>query len=356
MICCFPNVYPDELAYSWFARYKVRSGHISYSGAARDLFEMPTVKPNIEFLSPLSEEALHIISQYMPLNELILKHTMFPHYARFLPLERRKDALDLMLQMNKTYVDALFLKKGHTMQKRFLRYCPICSALDREKYGETYWHRLHQIPEISDCPIHNSHLLSSTIEITSKDSPSLIAAESVIPSASDIIMEKNSKKSGVNQYIKNVFESDLNMESNTPIGKFLHSKLEYTPYVTTRGEQRNMKLLFSSFSQFYTSLPDNPIQEQWQLGKIFQGSRLNTYDICLVGYFLNIPVEELVNMSPLPDKPQYQIFDERILDLHKKGFNYRKIAKIMGASYYSVKFIGEHYQPNYTLWLKSTQD
>lgn len=343
MICTFPNIYPDELVYSWFARYKIRSGHISYSGVARDLFETPTVKPNIEFINPLSKETLNIITKYMSLDQLIMQHTMFPLYARFLPLERRKDAYNLMIQMNRSYVDALFLKKGKTTKQRFLRYCPVCTALDRKQYGETFWHRLHQIDNVASCPIHNCHLIDSSLEITSNGTPSLITAEALVPFVSNIIIEENRKQLGVNEYIKSIFESDFNMECSTPIGAFLHSKLEYTSYVTARGEQRNMKLLFSSFSQFYASIANNPIQEQWQLGKIFQGSRLNTYDIGLVGFFLNIPVHELVNMAPMPDKPQHQIFDERIIDLHKKGFNYRKIAKIMGASYDSVKFIGEHF-------------
>ncbi len=343
MICTFPNIYPDELVYSWFARYKVRSGHISYSGVARDLFATPTVKPNIEFFSPLSREAISIISHYMPLKDLILNHTMLPHYARFLPLNRKKGALDLLLDMDQNYINALFIRRNLTSQKRFLRYCPICALQDRKSLGETYWHRLHQIPEIYDCPLHGCQLLESSVEITSKDTPNLIPAESIIPSIPKVIMQENAKDLELVRYVAEVFESDLDMVSKTSIGTFLHSKLEYTQYVTPRGEQRNMKVLFSDFSEYCTSFSHNTIHEQWQLSKLFQSHRLNTYDICLVACFLHIPVKDLVTLSPLPEKPQYQLFDERVVDLHKKGFNYRKIAQIMGASYDFVKLIGERY-------------
>src|SRR6185295_9463170 len=33
--------------------------------------------------------------------------------------------------------------------------------VDRERYGETYWHRLHQVPGVEVCPIHRAHLRNS---------------------------------------------------------------------------------------------------------------------------------------------------------------------------------------------------
>lgn len=60
MIGVYPDVYPDELLYSWFARYYVRSGYTSYIFAARDLFKKSTAKPSLEFLIELTDEALNL--------------------------------------------------------------------------------------------------------------------------------------------------------------------------------------------------------------------------------------------------------------------------------------------------------
>ncbi|MBR1752184.1 MAG: TniQ family protein [Ruminococcus sp.] len=51
---------------------------------------------------------------------------------------------------------------------RRLRYCPVCAADDREKYGETYWHRVHQIPEISVCAKHRCRLVSAKYKINNR--------------------------------------------------------------------------------------------------------------------------------------------------------------------------------------------
>ena len=42
MISFFPEVYPDELLYSWFARYGVRTGYTNYRAIADDLFTSNT--------------------------------------------------------------------------------------------------------------------------------------------------------------------------------------------------------------------------------------------------------------------------------------------------------------------------
>ena len=57
MISFFPDIYPDELLYSQLARYYAKSGYTSYIFAAEDLYEKRTVKPDIEFVNPLTKDA-----------------------------------------------------------------------------------------------------------------------------------------------------------------------------------------------------------------------------------------------------------------------------------------------------------
>lgn len=47
----------------------------------------------------------------------------------------------------------------------WLQFCPICTESDIQKFGESYWHRLHQVPGVKVCPIHNVFLEQSTASV-----------------------------------------------------------------------------------------------------------------------------------------------------------------------------------------------
>ena len=132
----------------------------------------------------------------------------------------------------------------------------------------------------------------------------------------------------------------MDMETDIPIGRFLHSRIEYTMYVSPRGEQRNMALLFKDFSEHSGAVPGNTIDAQWKLQKMFSSDRLSTYEVCLVAMLLGVEPNELVRMT-LPTKSQPEWFDEKIRVLHSQGLKYPEIARIMGAPYDVVKAVGE---------------
>ena len=48
----------------------------------------------------------------------------------------------------------------------WLRYCPVCLQADKERFGERYWHRLHQVPGVEICPTHKTFLENSTFRAT----------------------------------------------------------------------------------------------------------------------------------------------------------------------------------------------
>ena len=75
-----------------------------------------------QFLIKLNQEAYQMITSIMPFEDVIMKHTMFPYYARFLPLERRKKAYDLLMDMDKAFYDALYIRRSKTQNRLFLRY------------------------------------------------------------------------------------------------------------------------------------------------------------------------------------------------------------------------------------------
>jgi len=343
MIGFFPDFYPDELIYSTLSRYYSKSGYTSYIFVAEDLYEKRTVKPDIEFLNPLTKITFDIITQNISWERVIKNHTMFPYYARFLHKDRRNLAYQSLLEMKGNFYNLLAIPKNK--ETRYLRYCPLCVNEDREKYGETYWHRSHQMIGVNVCSMHGCYLISSDVAISSRASPKLVTAEEKAI-CKEVQKSENKVELEIAEYIMKVLQSDVDMDNDISVGEFLHSQMAYTKYRSVRGEQRNMELLCSDFKKKFESLDCN-FKESWQLQKVLNGYRINTYEVCLIAMLLNITPESLVNMK-LPEKSQEEIFDEKIKELHNQGLKYPEIAKRLNASYNVVKPIGENLYGKYS--------
>ena len=327
MITYFPEVYPDELLYSQLARCYVKAGYPAYIYMAEDFFQDKKARPDIEFINTFTPVALRIVAKETPIEDIVMKHTMFPYYGRFISKERRNKAYQALIGMRGNYNN--LLPKVKNCQKKFLRYCPLCAKADRDKFGETFWHRNHQITGINICQIHRCYLKSSEVVISAKASPILHYAEGIIPQKDNVELVQNDIEYELTEYVAAVFQSDLDMDSDVCIGEFLHSRMIGTIYCSARGKKRYMELLHRDFISYYEKLPENRITELWQLQKIFTNDRSNFVDVCLLAYFLKVPVDNLVNMK-VPDVPQDEIFDTEIKRLHDKGLKYPEIAKRLG--------------------------
>ena len=176
----FPQVYPDELIYSVLARFYVHSGYPAYTFCAEDIFLNKRVRPDMEFLNVMKPERLESLCKKMSMAELIEKHTMFPYYARFLPYERRNRAFEALCSMGGDYNNLLAIPKQKNGEHRYLRYCPLCVKEDRTFYGESYWHRSHQLTGVGICPVHGCKLSNSSVMLSGKASPNLVTAEQEI--------------------------------------------------------------------------------------------------------------------------------------------------------------------------------
>lgn len=343
MISFFPDIYPDELIYSTLARYYIKSGYTAYIFAAEDLYEKRTVKPDIEFLNPLTKNAFDIITQNISWESVIKKHTMFSYYARFLNRERRNNAYETLVNMSGSVYNILAIPNNK--ETRYLRYCPLCVKEDRKIYGETYWHRSHQMKGVNVCPIHGCYLVNSDVLISSRASPKLITAEEKTEK-SEVKQAETKIEFEVAKFVMKVFQSDIDMDSDISVGEFLHSQMADTKYRSVRGEQRNMEALRVDFQDKFKSLDCN-FKESWQLQKVLNGYRTNTYEVCLIAMLLNVTPESLVNMK-LPEKTQEQIFDEKVKMLHNQGLKYPEIAICLNASYNVVKPVGENLYGKYS--------
>lgn len=339
MIAFFPEPYPDELLYSVFARFYAQTGYMRYVFVAEDLYRNKQTKPNIEFLNALTDDAAAWLVSSCSMEEIVEKHTMYPYFARFLPKERRGMAFDALVNMDESYRNHLRLPKGVGCKKRMLRYCPECARSDKLHYGETYWHRQHQLIGVDVCVEHGCYLLNSEVPIISIGSPALHTAEESVDDAVCSIGEPSELQLRLAAYMVEVFNADVDLESDIAIGQFLHSALEQTLYLSVRGKKRYMERLWTDFSAFYVELPDTPIKELWQLQKLFNGKRIGFWEVCMVAMFLGVSASDSVN-AQLPSVDRTAEFDATVKRLRMEGMKYPQIAEAMGASYDYVKLIG----------------
>ncbi|MCD9188953.1 MAG: TnsD family transposase [Pyrinomonadaceae bacterium] len=179
MVSFFPAPYPDELLYSTLARYYLRSVNASPKAALDDLFGSKTVIATYDLPSHLEG----LVSNLPPLSThtvegFIERHTLLPLYAPFLPPERALLVLNSMRSHFKGDIhNRVGIMAGVMPIYRYFRFCSVCLQEEVRKYGEPYWHRLHQIPGIYVCPDHRVLLQNSTVKIKGENRHEFYAAD-----------------------------------------------------------------------------------------------------------------------------------------------------------------------------------
>ncbi|WP_026395838.1 TniQ family protein [Acetobacterium malicum] len=320
MIAYFPEPYQDELAYSLFARYYMRSGFATVRDVMAELYVNRWYRADTLFFNKLLPEAVEIMTKHMTIKQFVEKHTMFPYYARFIEQDRRKRALESLINMDGNYHNLLPIPKGKS--GRFLRYCPMCVKEDREKYGETFWHRAHQMDGINICSRHACRLIDSGVPIGVKQSSGLESAEQAVRDA-DIIYLYDSREKEMAEYVTAVFWSDMNY-TNDKVGTFLRGKID-EKYVSANGIVNKITELYKGYTEYFSSIPDHMDLQRFQ--KIYNGYRWNSYEICQLALLEGITAKELVS---------FKTSDEEIMEE-----TYRKISQEYNIDYYTVAAIGK---------------
>lgn len=335
MIGVFPKPYEDELAYSVFARYFSMSGYQCYTSIAEDLYTNPKNKPSIEFINSLSQDAInYVVGFYGSLDKFILKHTMFYYYSTFLPHSRKQQAFEFALKMDiKSLMNALPIPQSKA--SRYLRHCPLCVKEDRNQYGETFWHRSHQINGVNVCYKHKCYLVNSSVPISSNMPPSLIKAELEVKehNITNKALPKKIEVDIAKYNIELLNHNHLSTLIYNNLSENLNAYLVGTKYLSKRGAKRYIEVLSNDFKNYYKDINLCGFGESWQLEKVFNGRRSNPFEISLVGMFLGIQAKELVSCEKAIETKTASDFDNTIRKFKARGLNYREIAAKLGISY-----------------------
>lgn len=291
----FPDIYPDELAYSWFARYGIYEGFPAniqildaiYCNRALD-------NPSKEFVGNINNKVKEYIDSKYSLQKFVLDHTMFPQYARFLPAEQKVNAIHKICHEFDDIHHILPIVP-RCEKERYFKYCPICAEEDRKQYGETYWHRKHQIRNIIICTKHKCKLNNSIVPANNKDSRLLISAEEVLPYKSDIIYANNQLQLQFGTYIANIFDKPMNFNNNIPIRATLYFYMKDTEYMQSNGRYKHMKKLIDDMHEYYNTAEINEFTNRSKIQNLLMGNAYDLSTIYQIGFFFKIPVKELTS-------------------------------------------------------------
>lgn len=178
MIGFFPDPYPDELIYSVCARFQERMGYLSSSSTFRELFGSADYTINIALPHHLN----NLISALPPghhytVDRLINEHTLLPFFSPFLEPERVTSLREGRWEDNGT---RLGIRTSNIRLPDWFRFCPLCAKEDKKQLGEFYWHRLHQLPDVKVCHVHNIFLENSKAPLQSLGTKKLLSAEQAV--------------------------------------------------------------------------------------------------------------------------------------------------------------------------------
>lgn len=278
MIAYFPKIYEDELLYSVFSRFHIHTGYLFFECTKNALFENKETTPIIEFINKLNPDVVECLTKNMTMKEVILKHTMFPFYARFFNTKKKEEALTSLVKMESDFGRKISKK----FSKRYLKYCPLCAKEDRENKGEAIWYRKHQIVGVTVCPVHRCRLINSNVLITRDIRIPYTTAEQEIKEDCNIEYGTNLERT-LSEYLSKLINPV--MYENGNVAGFIKKKTDI----------KNQEDFYNEFCSFYKDYDFKEHTFNYEaVKKVLNGNNDNPLLVCLVAFYLKIPVEDLI--------------------------------------------------------------
>lgn len=166
MIGVFPEILPEELLYSAFARYAHMMGYPTERSVQKDLFGNGYITAVIDLPTHLDR----FLGQLPPnhpytADGLIAAHTMLPYYAPFVAPELARAAHRRMRGDSPQGLHRLLNASGRWVNTpEFLNFCRSCADEGLQQYGWAFWKRTHQAPGVIYCPTHGEALRRSEVQ------------------------------------------------------------------------------------------------------------------------------------------------------------------------------------------------
>ena len=323
MIKNVPIIYPNESVYSWLARIYAHSGIIYYKYFSDEVFKSGDERVDYNFINLFNNDFKNIIKRTIGFKKLLLDHTLFKYYGRFISSKERQKSYELGIK-NKE----LLPKKLHippTKGDYYLRYCPLCIEEDKVNFGECYFHIEHQIYDIHICPHHNTELIDTNILSGKKGFGTLQPLEQVTKIANTKIYNKDNINCLVSRFIYEVFQGPIEIRNQALISDYLSSKLSREYCVDNACTKKNVIRLTKDLLIFYKDLRNKNFKE-YMVCDVYRGKKINPYDILLVAYFQGVTAKEISKLRIAKRNIRRPIL-RQVYNLYNAGLNASQIAQ-----------------------------
>lgn len=324
MIRYFPQLYEDELLFSWLTRMYAHSPYTTSSTFKKTIFRRENEPIDYLFYNGLSDEAYKSIDDKFGIKNLIQAYTLVPFYSSFFLADEKKRIMNRAVRLQPSITHFLSFPTVHCS---YVRFCPLCA----QESTEIYFTRKANILGIDYCPIHHCRLNTTDIRTDKERFSSFKTLDQI---NLDLSVADTLDESDINirfaKYVVDFLRAKQNYKNNIPIGIYLGSKLEGTKYLSPRGGQKNLDVLLSDMELFYRGYKGWDITKP-RLATIFRDSFINIIDILLIAYFIGITADELQHPS-LPPTTQTERFDFRVRELSQQGYKASEIASMMSVN------------------------
>ena len=307
MINVFPKIYEDELLYSAVSRYRRMCGLLNKRAIMEDLYGKK--QGVFQMLFPLH---LNKICEMLPFGskitgeQLLLKHTMYPFYSKFLSKPISDDIKTSMLkEANVSIMVKTCLHSRETNANKYLKYCHLCVAEDKENLGESYWRREQQFNGVFFCRKHGIELQESKILMTKINNEYACLDDIEITTSKSIDEECKKYNLKYIKLVKEVIDSDDKRLNLIDINRFYKYRL-YELGLASKCGHINRKKLFEKFREFYSkqylklmksNLNDSSIEESWIYNFFSNKHNKSIVKHILLLQFLGSSVEEMFNLA-----------------------------------------------------------
>lgn len=270
------------------ARYHYLAGNSSATHTSIEIFGRRTISSvGLPCYLDLLEKRIN--NPYLTSEYFINNHTFFPYYNTFfMPSQSKKVKQMMKSEFGQSAYATAGISASRIESKHFLMHCEKCIEEDIDAYGETYWHRIHQLPGIYICHKHNKELHETIVPLRTRNQYEYITAtyENVKSNGSHLPIDKQTKPyllklaKLTNQLLRGVYYQ----KEPDSLYKQYKNRLISKGLCSVKGSVSRMDLI-NSFRSVYNEQflkllqsPINETRDNW-LSRIFRYHRRSFHPI-----------------------------------------------------------------------------
>lgn len=183
--------------------------------------------------------------------DIVLNNTLYKFYTFFSSDEYAEQLMNYMLGKSKNKIRAVHYNDNK--KPMYFKFCPKCLDEDIEKYGETYWHKLHQIEGMFFCTKHKIPLENSSITCSNYNKRVYITASKdncIIETKKEYSYELKNQLLRLAQNIEFIMSEDLPKKDTNWYQSNYINILKKLGLATINGNLKTDKIIYE-FKKYY---------------------------------------------------------------------------------------------------------